>query len=109
MRSTKPVLLTSVLLALATQATPSWAQTPADGGLLACPSQSALEQSLDSAGAITPDDCTTLQVNALRSDNGDLCLIDFGLDQGFIGQLREAAFPTQWWVRCDELATKLAQ
>ena len=75
--------------------------------MLACPSQSELEQSINSDGAITPDDCTTLQVNSLRSDSGDLCLIEFGQDEGLIGSLRDAAFPSQWWVSCDALAARL--
>ena len=105
MRFSQTALLIALTLPFAVQSSPSWAQAaPTSPGVVACPSQDELEQSINSAGSITPDDCTTLQLNSLTSDNGDLCLIDFGLDQGFIGQLRDAAFPTQWWVRCDDLA-----
>lgn len=107
MRLTKPALLASFLLPLAMLSAPSLAQTAADGPLTACPTQGDLEQTLDSDGAIVPDACTTIEVNSLRSDNGELCLIDFGLDQGFIGRLRDAAFPTQWWVKCDALSAQL--
>lgn len=81
--------------------------TAGTGSIVACPSQGELEQSLGSQGSITPEECTTLQVNSLSSDNGELCLIDFGLDQGFLGRLRDAAFPTQWWVACSDLEASL--
>lgn len=86
-----------------------WAQAPAsESDMVACPSQLELEQSIESEGAILPDECTRLQVNALSSESGVLCLIDFGLDEGFLGQLRDAAFPSQWWVECDKLARSAA-
>lgn len=78
-------------------------------GIVACPTQGELEQSIGSEGSIMPDACTTLEINSLTSDNGELCLIDFGQDQGFLGQLRDAAFPTQWWVACDDLIGATAQ
>ncbi len=85
------------------------AQAPAsESGMIACPSQLGLEQSIGSEGTILPDDCTRLQVNALTSDNEALCLIEFGLDEGLLGQLRDAAFPSQWWVECDKLAEAAA-
>jgi len=83
------------------------ASSSAANAMVACPSQSALEQSISSEGAISPDECTTLEVNTLTSDSGDLCLIDFGTDEGFLGRLRDAAFPTQWWVPCDQLAAAI--
>ena len=108
MRFLKTAVALSLAMPLALHTLPAGAQTPAAAdGIVACPSQSELEQSINSAGSITPDDCTTLQLNALTSDGPALCLIDFGLDQGFIGRLRDAAFPTQWWVRCDALEAAL--
>ena len=97
----------AMALLLAASTSSVSAQTPASEPLTACPSQSGLEQAINSSGAIMPEECTTLQVTSLTSDNGELCLIDFGLDQGFIGRLRDAAFPTQWWVSCDVLAGQL--
>ncbi|WP_417308433.1 hypothetical protein [Devosia sp.] len=107
MRLIRPALLISIALPLAMHAAPSVAQTMTDGPLTACPSQGELEQTLNSDGTIVPDACTTLEVNSLRSDNGELCLIDFSMDEGVIGTLRDAAFPSQWWVKCDELAARL--
>ena len=106
MRFTMTAGLTMALL-LAAPASSAWAQTePASEPVVACPTQSELEQAISSSGSIIPEECTTLQVNSLTSDNGELCLIDFGLDEGFIGRLRDAAFPSQWWVRCDALASR---
>ena len=107
MQIAKPALILVLLSPLGLHVPASWAQGPDNPGIVACPDQPALEQSINSAGSIMPEECTTLQVNSLRSANGELCLIDFGLDQGFIGQLRDAAFPTQWWVRCDDLAAAI--
>lgn len=108
MSLTKPILLLAFALPLALHAPASLAQSPSEaGGIVACPDQNGLEQSINSAGSIMPEECTTLQLNSLTSDNGDLCLIDFSLDEGFIGQLRDAAFPSQWWVRCADLTAAL--
>lgn len=75
--------------------------------VVACPTQDELEQVVGSDGQIRPDGCTTLQVNALSTERGDICLIDFGLDEGFLGRIRDAAFPTQWWVKCEDLAANV--
>ncbi len=107
MSMTKPSLLLALALPLALYAPASWAQTAETGGIVACPDQGGLEQSINSAGSIMPEECTTLQINSLTSDNGELCLIDFSLDEGIIGQLRDAAFSSQWWVRCADLAAAL--
>ena len=103
-------MLLAGLFSVAAPATAGLAQsasTEDPNSMVACPSQSALEQSINSQGAISPDECTTLQVNTLTSDSDSLCLIDFGTDQGFLGRLRDAAFPTQWWVSCDQLAAAI--
>lgn len=105
----KPSIL-AVVFSIAAPATAGLAQTTSTGdqnSMVACPSQSALEQSINSQGAISPDECTTLQVNSLTTDSGSVCLIDFGTDQGFLGRLRDAAFPTQWWVSCDQLTAAI--
>ena len=101
-----PIVLTCAL-PLAILPIPGWSQTPAAGGITACPSQGELEQTINSDAAIVPDDCTTLEVNSLRSENGELCLIDFGIDEGFLGRLRDVAFPSQWWMKCEDLAAAL--
>lgn len=95
-------LLVACALPFLAAPTTTSAQTLADG-IVACPTQNALEQSIGSEGAIIADDCTRLQIDQLTSDSGELCLIDFGMDEGFLGELREVAFPTQWWVECDDL------
>lgn len=74
---------------------------------IACPSQQELEQVIGSDGQILPEGCTLIDVSRLRSDGEALCLIDFSLDQGFLGRLRDAAFPSQWWVRCADLEAAL--
>lgn len=88
---------------------PSVAQTAAtiDDDPIACPSQQELEQAVGSAGEIRPDECTTIEISKLSSDGMDLCLIDFGIDEGFLGRLRDVAMPSQWWVRCDDLENAL--
>lgn len=74
---------------------------------VACPSQQDLEQLMSSNGDIRPEDCTVIDVSKLSSDGQELCLIDFGVDEGFLGRLREVAMPSQWWVRCDDLEAAL--
>lgn len=70
----------------------------------ACQTQQALEQVMASDGRLMPDDCRALTVTEVRSDNGRLCVIDFaGAGEGVLNQLRDAALPEQWWVRCDRL------
>ena len=105
--TTKVLLASALFFPMTTLSV--WAQAPgAESGMVACPTQLGLEQSIGSQGTILPDDCTRLQVNALTSENEALCLIDFGLDEGLLGQLRDAAFPSQWWVECDKLAEAAA-
>lgn len=79
----------------------------APDAIVACPSQQELEQVIGSSGEVRSEECTTIDVSHLTGAGSELCLIDFGLDQGFLGRLRDAAFPTQWWVRCDQLAAAL--
>ncbi|MEX2629191.1 MAG: hypothetical protein WD341_04570 [Tistlia sp.] len=70
----------------------------------ACQTQQALEQVMASDGSLMPDDCRELTVTEVRSDSGRLCVIDFaGAGEGVLQQLRDAALPEQWWVRCDRL------
>lgn len=110
MRISPTAVLIALALPLSMLSTASFAQStsPAKPGVTACPTQSDLEQSINSDGSITPDDCTTLQVNSLTADSGaELCLIDFDVEKGIIGQIRDAAFPTQWWVKCDDLVLAL--
>lgn len=99
-----------ILVSAGSVSLPAHAQlTAADdvGAITACPSQQELEQIIDSAGDIESDECTTISVSRLTSSGAELCLVDFGMDQGFLGRLRDAAFPTQWWVRCDQFKAAL--
>lgn len=106
MKITKAALLIGLVLPLASLPSVGVGQTAGNTGgpTVACPTQAELEQAIGSQGSIMPEECTTLQINSLSSENGELCLIDFGIDEGFLGRLRDAAFPTQWWVQCDDLA-----
>ncbi|MGE4221457.1 MAG: hypothetical protein AB7G39_18580 [Alphaproteobacteria bacterium] len=71
----------------------------------ACQSQQSLEQIISSDGRLMPDDCRNLTVTTVRSDRGRLCVIDVSqAGDGVLQQLRDAALPAQWWVRCDRLA-----
>ncbi|WP_297110522.1 hypothetical protein [uncultured Devosia sp.] len=84
---------------------PAAAQIGADP--VACPSQQDLEQFVSSNGDIQPEDCTVIDISKLTSEGQELCLIDFGVDEGFLGRLREVAMPSQWWVRCEDLELAL--
>lgn len=106
MKITAAACLAALALPLALPGV-AFGQEGANGPVVACPTQGELEQVIGSDGAITAEGCTTLQVNALSTEHGDLCLIDFGLDEGFLGRIRDAAFPTQWWIKCDELVAKV--
>ena len=74
---------------------------------VACPSQQGLEQAIGSSGDIFPEDCTVINVSKLTSGGEELCLIDFGVDEGFLGRLRDVAMPSQWWVRCSDIEAAL--
>ena len=105
----RPVLACTALIAGGLFTLPAAAQTAVapDASPVACPSQQELEQTVNSAGAIRSEGCTVIDVSRLMSDGQELCLIDFGTDQGFIGRLQNAAFPTQGWVQCSDLEAAL--
>lgn len=96
-------LLLGSLLAIAT--TPALSQTATNEHVLsACSSQQELEQVMQSNGAINPDGCWTLTVNALDADGNRLCLLQIAPnDQNVLGKLQDLASPSEWWVRCDAL------
>jgi hypothetical protein len=85
------------------------AQTPAPAeGVVACPEQQDLEQYLGTGGELMPDGCRRISVVQVESDGRTLCAIDFGDgDDGVIGQIREVATTTTWWVDCAALGAEL--
>ncbi|HEV7274713.1 MAG TPA: hypothetical protein VGN80_00315 [Devosiaceae bacterium] len=96
-------------LAFAVGSGPALGQIVADETIYACTSQQELEQTVQSSGSIVPDGCRTLTVESLISDTEALCLLNFAAgDEDLLGQLQEAATPSEWWVRCDALAAALA-
>lgn len=104
------VLLGALALAAAVGATaPAHAQIVAGNQVFACTSQQELEQTIQSDGSIVPDGCRSLSVSSLRSDGEELCLLDFDAgEEDLLGQLQEAALPSEWWVECDALAAAIA-
>lgn len=96
----------TLALALLLTSVPAGAQE----SVPACQSQQELEQVVASDGRITPDGCRSLAITVLESDGQRLCLLDLSSDdEGIVDQLREAALPERWWVRCDELSQAAAQ
>ncbi|MCB8836647.1 hypothetical protein [Aurantimonas sp. VKM B-3413] len=70
----------------------------------ACQSEQDLQQVINSDGQLSPDGCRQITITPVRSENGQLCVLDFANgDEGIINQLRSAAMPDKWWVRCDSL------
>lgn len=91
----------ALLLALAWLSSPAAAQD----ALPACQEQHELEQVIASGGDLIPDGCRNITVTEVETDEARLCVIDFSAeDDGVLQQLRDAAIPEQWWVRCDALA-----
>lgn len=102
-------LAAGTALALAVGGGPALGQTVLDDTIYACTSQQELEQTVQSSGSIVPDGCRTLSVALLTSDTEELCLLSFAAgDEDLLGQLQEAAAPSEWWLRCDALAAALA-
>ncbi|MHA6297476.1 hypothetical protein [Devosia sp. CAU 1758] len=101
-------ILAAALVFAAASMPASMAQdTIIDTSPVACPSQQELEQAISSEGSILSEECIEIDVSRLMSNSVELCLIDFGADEGFLGRLRDAAFPTQWWVECSDLEAAL--
>jgi hypothetical protein len=99
------LIIALALPALATIA----ASPPADAqdSLVACETQTEIEQVLQSGGDLMPDGCRNLTVTRVDADAAELCVLDFqDPDPGIVGQLTEAAVPSQWWVACDELPSQ---
>lgn len=102
-------LAAGTALALVVGGGPALGQTVVDDTIYACTSQQELEQTVQSSGSIVPDGCRTLSVESLTSDTEKLCLLSFAAgEEDFLGQLQEAAAPSEWWLRCDALAAALA-
>lgn len=104
------LLIGATIFAAATVVTaPVHAQTVTEGQVFACGSQQELEQTMQSDGAIVPDGCRTVSVESLTSDGQELCLLNFDAgEEDILGQLQEAALPSEWWVECDALAAAIA-
>ncbi len=76
----------------------------AQAAMSACETEQDLQQILNSDGSYMPDKCRQLTISVVRSDNGPLCVIDFsGGDDNFLQQLKDAAIPQKWWVKCADL------
>jgi hypothetical protein len=70
----------------------------------ACESQQEIEQIIQSQGELMPDGCRTITIIPVDSPAGQLCVIDIGEDDpGVIGEIAEAAVPTDWWVACADI------
>ena len=82
------------------------ATADADGASFpACQSQQDLQQVINSDGKLMPSGCRELTIIPVKSGDGRLCVIDFSkAGDGVLQSLRDAAMPSQWWVRCDSLA-----
>jgi len=103
------LLAAGTALALAAGGGPAHGQAVGQETIYACTSQQELEQTVQSSGSIVPDGCRTLTVESLTSDTEELCLLNFAAGQeDLLGQLQEAATPSEWWLRCDTLAAALA-
>lgn len=103
------LLAAGTALALAVGGGPAMGQAVIDETIYACTSQQELEQTVQSSGSIVPDGCRTLTVESLTSDTEELCLLNFAAgEEDLLGQLQEAAAPSEWWLRCDALAAALA-
>lgn len=75
-------------------------------GVAVCEDQQGLEQVIGSNGDIMPDGCRRLTISVLEDGGERLCLLDFSSrEEGFVDQLRDAAFSDRWWVRCDALGS----
>ncbi|HEV7291805.1 MAG TPA: hypothetical protein VGN79_05740 [Devosia sp.] len=82
----------------------------AQEAVYACSSQQELEQTIDSDGAIRPENCSTLTVTSLESDGEQLCLLQLeASEEDLLGSLRDAALSSEWWVRCDALGAALVR
>lgn len=101
----KPKAL-ATLAAATLLAAPFLAPLPAQAQstMSACETEQDLQQILNSNGSYMPDNCRPLTISVVRSDNGPLCVIDFsGGDDNFLQQLKDAAVPQKWWVKCSDL------
>jgi hypothetical protein len=99
----------AALAAAAVAAGPAYGQVATDSQVFACTSQQELEQTMQSDGSIVPDGCRTVSVNTLSSEGQELCLLNFDAgEEDILGQLQEAALPSEWWVECDALAAAIA-
>lgn len=99
----------SIFATVAATTVPAHGQTATDSQVFACSSQQELEQTMQSDGAIVPDGCRTVSVGTLDSDGRELCLLNFAAgEEDLLGQLQEAALPSEWWVECDALAAAIA-
>ena len=98
--------LAHLMIPLALFALPAGASAQTPQALVACGSQQELEQHLASDRQFMPDGCRDIVVTSLASEFGRICVMDFQPedDPGVIERLTEAALPTQWWVRCGDLA-----
>lgn len=97
------------LAAAAGVAAPAHGQAATDGQVFACTSQQELEQTMQSDGSIVPDGCRSVSVSSLSADGRDLCLLNFAAgEEDLLGQLQEAALPSEWWVECEALAAAIA-
>lgn len=102
-------LVGATILAAAAIPTPVRAQTVTETSVFACTSQQELEQTMQSDGAIVPDGCRTVSVESLTADGEELCLLNFAAgEEDILGQLQEAALPSEWWVECEALAAAIA-
>jgi hypothetical protein len=77
-------------------------------GFVACSSQTALEQYLDSNGDLMPDECRAVSFTVLESGGRQLCVADISSGgNSLLGGLADAAVPTEWWTSCQDAAALL--
>jgi hypothetical protein len=99
MRGVRGVWMGVALVALAAGSAPAAAQ----GALVACPSQEAVEAAL----AGTPqEECRMLEITVVEAQAGPLCAIHFGsVIEEFASGMAPAVgdLPATWWVPCDQV------
>jgi hypothetical protein len=79
-----------------------------ESGVIACSSQDALVQYLETEGELVPDGCHTMSVAVMEHEGRQLCALDVTeAAEGFVGETIGSALPTQWWTDCAAISAQL--
>jgi len=74
-----------------------------------CRSQQSLEQVLETAGSLEPDDCQPARISRLGAKGGSVCVFHLSGDaETLLGEFRELAETEEWRMPCDALGPVLS-